>query len=73
MGSFAMVWNEMMIGIKGKRGFAGNPLTEFFTGRAIEDENGNMSYTLPFMEDLLVKLRTSKQIKKMIFNKFFRA
>jgi len=53
MGSFAMVWNEMMIGIKGKRGFAGNPLTEFFTGRAIEDENGNMSYTLPFMEDLL--------------------
>jgi len=59
MGSFAVVWNEMMVGIKGKRSFGEkNSLTEFFTGRAIEDEHGNKSYSLPFMEDLLgLKMR----------------
>ena len=55
-GSFGIVMNEMMQVLNTKRSFGTPTLTEFFSGRAIEDEDGNMSYTLPFAEDLLVIL-----------------
>lgn len=52
-GSASVLMNEFMSAINTKRSFDNPTLTDLFSGRGVEDEDGNMSYTLPFMEDLL--------------------
>ena len=60
--------NEFMSALNTKRSFANPTLTDLFSGRGVEDEDGNMSYTLPFMEDLLVRfLEFDIQWVKLLF------
>lgn len=50
-GSMAVLFNDFMSNFKSSRSFGAPTLTEFFTGRGMMDDNGNVE--LPFARDLL--------------------